>query len=99
MESSSISSRLIFLREAERLKDTLRSVYTTSDRAESVAEHTWRLTLLAITFAISLVSELASQFLQGATDYGHDSLSVPCNRIGTHLLGRTDLGRHCPGHR
>ena len=54
MESSSISSRLNFLREAERLKDTLRSAYTTSGRTESVAEHTWRLTLLAITFADEL---------------------------------------------
>lgn len=54
MESSSISSRLTFLREAEKLKDTLRSAYTTSGRTESVAEHTWRLTLLAITFADEL---------------------------------------------
>jgi len=54
MESSSISSRLDFLRKAERLKDTLRSAYTTSGRTESVAEHTWRLTLLVITFADKL---------------------------------------------
>ena len=54
MDSPSISSRLGFLREAERLKDTLRSAYTTSGRTESVAEHTWRLTLLAITFADEL---------------------------------------------
>lgn len=54
MESPSISSRLSFLREAERLKDTLRSAYTTSGRTESVAEHTWRLTLLAITLADEL---------------------------------------------
>ena len=54
METSSISSRLDFLREAERLKDTLRCAYTRSGRTESVAEHTWRLTLLAITFADQL---------------------------------------------
>ena len=54
MKNSNISSRLNFLREAERLKDTLRSAYTTSGRTESVAEHTWRLTLLAITFADKL---------------------------------------------
>ena len=54
MESSSISSRLDFLRKAEKLKDTLRSAYTTSGRTESVAEHTWRLTLLAVTFADEL---------------------------------------------
>ena len=54
VESTDISSRLDFLREAEGLKDTLRSAYTTSGRTESVAEHTWRLTLLAITFADEL---------------------------------------------
>ena len=54
MDASQISTRLDFLREAERLKDTLRSAYTTSGRTESVAEHTWRLTLLAITFADEL---------------------------------------------
>lgn len=54
MERSSLSSRLDFLRTAERLKDTLRSAYTTSGRIESVAEHTWRLTLLALTFADEL---------------------------------------------
>lgn len=51
MANPDIASRLVFLREAERLKDTLRSAYTTSGRTESVADHTWRLTLLAITFA------------------------------------------------
>ena len=54
MERSSISSRLEFLRRAEALKDTLRCAYTTSGRTESVAEHTWRLTLLAVTFADEL---------------------------------------------
>ena len=54
MQRSSLSSRLNFLREAERLKSTLRSAYTTSGRTEIVAEHTWRLTLLAITFADEL---------------------------------------------
>ncbi len=54
MESSSVSSRLEFIRQAERLKDTLRSAYTTSGRTESVAEHTWRLTLLVVTFADAL---------------------------------------------
>lgn len=54
MDSFSITSRLEFLRRAERLKDTLRSAYTASGRTESAAEHTWRLTLLALTFADGL---------------------------------------------
>ena len=54
MSSADITARLEFLRGAERLKDTLRSAYTTSGRTESAAEHTWRLTLLAMTFADQL---------------------------------------------
>jgi len=54
MVRSDLSSRLRFLREAEKLKDTLRSAYTTRGRTESVAEHTWRLALFAITFADEL---------------------------------------------
>lgn len=42
---------LDFLRGAERLKDTLRSGYTTQGRPESTAEHTWRLCLMAMLFA------------------------------------------------
>ncbi len=38
---------LTFLRQAEKLKDTLRSAHTSSGRTESVAEHTWRLCLMA----------------------------------------------------
>ena len=38
-----------FLRDAERLKDTLRSGNTSGGRRESVADHTWRLCLMALT--------------------------------------------------
>lgn len=38
---------LRFVREAERLKDTLRSAHTSQGRHESTAEHSWRLALLA----------------------------------------------------
>lgn len=39
---------LEFLRHAERLKDTLRSGHTSEGRRESVAEHSWRLCLMAL---------------------------------------------------
>lgn len=39
---------LAFIREAERLKDTLRSAHTSAGRHESTAEHSWRLALLAL---------------------------------------------------
>lgn len=39
---------LSFLRSTERLKNTLRSSHTSEGRPESVAEHTWRLCLMAM---------------------------------------------------
>lgn len=44
-----LQGRLTFIREAERLKHTLRSAYTASGDQESSAEHSWRLCLLAMT--------------------------------------------------
>ena len=42
---------LQFMREAERLKNVLRSARTSTGRHESTAEHTWRLALLALVLA------------------------------------------------
>lgn len=39
---------LRFIREAERLKDVLRTAHTSTGRHESTAEHSWRLALLAL---------------------------------------------------
>lgn len=41
---------LDFLRSAERLKRTHRSAHTSLGERESVAEHSWRLCLMAMTF-------------------------------------------------
>src|SRR5512140_3777054 len=49
-----LTGRIAFIREAERLKDVLRSAHTSSGRHESTAEHTWRLCLMALTFADKL---------------------------------------------
>ncbi len=51
MTPGELEGRLAFLRRAEGLKDTMRSAYTSEGRVESVADHTWRLCLFAITFA------------------------------------------------
>ena len=51
MSDINIHGRLAFLRAAEQLKDTLRSAHTARGRQESTAEHSWRLTLIAMTFA------------------------------------------------
>lgn len=48
MAPKDLAGILDFLRAAERLKDTVRSGYTSEGRRESVAEHTWRLCLMAL---------------------------------------------------
>ncbi|NBF06505.1 HD domain-containing protein [Pseudomonas sp. Fl5BN2] len=50
MNSELLRGRLEFLREAEKLKDVLRSAHTSSGRQESTAEHSWRLCLMALLF-------------------------------------------------
>jgi putative hydrolase of HD superfamily len=46
-----IEGLLSFLRSAERLKTETRSAYTSSGETESVAEHTWRVALMALLVA------------------------------------------------
>lgn len=51
MNPSDLAGVLEFLRSAERLKHTVRSAWTSAGEPESVAEHTWRLCLMALVFA------------------------------------------------
>lgn len=46
-----ISGVLAFLREAERLKSTRRSAWTSTGEPETVAAHSWRLCLMAMVLA------------------------------------------------
>ena len=48
MRPDELDAILMFLRSAERLKTVARSGWTSSGEQESVAEHTWRLTLMAM---------------------------------------------------
>ena len=48
MHSDELDGVLTFLRAAERLKTVTRSAWTSAGQAESVAEHTWRLCLMAM---------------------------------------------------
>ena len=48
MHTSDLAGVLEFLRSAERLKNVTRSAWTSEGRPESVAEHTWRLCLMAV---------------------------------------------------
>lgn len=51
MNASEIGGVLEFLRAAEQLKNTHRSAWTSGGTPESVAEHTWRLCLMALLLA------------------------------------------------
>lgn len=48
MEAGELEGVLEFLRAAERLKTVTRSGWTSTGKPESVAEHTWRLCLMAM---------------------------------------------------
>src|SRR5512146_3231557 len=48
MSPSDLTGVLDFLRAAERLKNVTRSAWTSEGRRESVAEHSWRLCLMAM---------------------------------------------------
>lgn len=50
MTPSRLSAIIEFLQAAEKLKDTLRSGITSNGRAESTAEHSWRLCLMVMLF-------------------------------------------------
>lgn len=49
-ETSRLQGIIAFIQATEALKDTLRSGITSKGRAESTAEHSWRLCLLAMMF-------------------------------------------------
>ena len=51
MTSAELQGVVDFLRAAERLKTVTRSAYTSEGAQESVAEHTWRLALMALVLA------------------------------------------------
>ena len=48
MTAEELEGILTFLRSAERLKTVMRSGWTSAGQRESVAEHTWRLCLMAM---------------------------------------------------
>ncbi|MBD8877433.1 HD domain-containing protein [Roseibium polysiphoniae] len=53
-ESDRLARIIDFIQAAEALKDTLRSGRTGQGRAESTAEHTWRLCLMTLLFEADL---------------------------------------------
>lgn len=51
---SSLTDSLLFIQLMEQLKNELRHSWTSTGRQESVAEHSWRLCLMVMTFAPEL---------------------------------------------
>lgn len=50
IDAARLEGIVAFVQGAEKLKDTLRSGITSQGRAESTAEHSWRLCLMAMLF-------------------------------------------------
>ena len=51
MTTPDLSGTLAFLRQTEKLKTTYRSGFTSDGMRESVAEHTWRICMMAVVLA------------------------------------------------
>ncbi len=64
MTAAERDAYLGFLRAAGALKDTLRSGWTQAGRAESTAEHTWRLCLMAVLLEDELEGVDVKRLLQ-----------------------------------
>ena len=64
MDPSDLSAILTFLRSAERLKEVTRNAWTSGGRQESVAEHSWRLCLMALVLRDALPEVNLGRLLQ-----------------------------------
>src|SRR6266508_2678419 len=85
MQADELEGVLTFLRDAERLKTVTRSGWTSAGRRESVAEHTWRLCLMARLLKMCLIHDLGEAI-------GGD-IPAPVQAAGTSKAGqeRADL--------
>ncbi len=70
---------LQFLEQAENLKNTLRSAFTSTGRHESAAEHTWRLCLMLVLFDKEIEGMDTLSLLQMAVI--HDLAEAVCGDI------------------
>lgn len=64
MDPQSLAGALEFLRSAEQLKDVTRTAWTSAGNRETVAAHTWRLSLMAMVFAPSFPDVDAARLLK-----------------------------------
>ena len=78
-DTRQLTGILEFIRQAEALKDTLRTGYTRQGRQESTAEHSWRLCLLAMVLAEHLPGVDLARLLQLCVV--HDLAEAVCGDV------------------
>jgi putative hydrolase of HD superfamily len=97
MQTADLDGILTFLREAERLKTVTRSGWTSAGQPESVAEHTWRLCLMAMllygsTPGVDLGRLLKMCLIHDLGEAIRGDVPAPAQRAGTSKAHeRTDL--------
>lgn len=84
---------LTFLRDAERLKTVTRSGWTSTGQRESVAEHTWRLCLMAMVLyegapGIDLARLLRMCLIHDLGEAIGGDVPAPAQTPGTHKADR-----------
>jgi putative hydrolase of HD superfamily len=93
MQSDEIEAVLKFLRAAERLKTVTRSGWTSAGQPESVAEHTWRLCLMAMllygrTPGIDLARLLKMCLIHDLGEAISGDVPAPAQQAGTDKADR-----------
>jgi putative hydrolases of HD superfamily len=87
MRTDELDGILTFLRAAERLKTVTRNGWTSAGEQESVAEHTWRLCLMAMllygdTPGIELARLLRMCLIHDLGEAIHGDVPAPAQRAG-----------------
>jgi putative hydrolase of HD superfamily len=89
MQADEIEGVLTFLKAAERLKTVTRSGWTSAGQPESVAEHTWRLCLMAMLFygstpGIDLARLLRMCLIHDLGEAIRGDVPAPAQQAGTN---------------
>jgi putative hydrolases of HD superfamily len=93
MHTDELEGVLTFLRAAERLKTVTRSGWTSTGQPESVAEHTWRLCLMAMvlygrTDAVDLAKLLKMCLIHDLGEAIGGDVPAPAQQAGVNKADR-----------
>jgi putative hydrolase of HD superfamily len=93
MQTDELEGVLTFLRAAERLKTVTRSGWTSTGQPESVAEHTWRLCLMAMvlygrTDAVDLAKLLKMCVIHDLGEAIGGDVPAPAQQAGVNKANR-----------